>query len=238
MGVTSGRGHEPESDAHGERPSGTRSTVLVAGACGVLMAANAMLVALPSGWDVAAAVAGAVGVLALGRWRGLAWRQMGLGSDTWRSGLRWGGAAAATIAVCYAVILLLPIGRATSNDLAAPAGDSLWVTALLLIPLRTVILEELTFRGVLWGLIERHSGTRWALVGTSVAFGCWHVAPALSLADRTDGAVWLSVLGVITFTGLAGLVLGELRRRSGSVIAPAALHWAANGLGLVAASLA
>ncbi len=202
------------------------------------MAANLLLVALPSGWDVVAAVLGSVGVIAVGRWRDLTWRQMGLGADTWRSGLRWGAAAAAAVAIAYAVILLLPFGRETSNDLAAPAGDSLWLTALLLIPLRTVILEELTFRGVLWGLIERSSGTRWALLGTSVAFGCWHVAPALSLADRTGGATGLSVLGVITFTGLAGMLLGELRRRSGSVIAPAALHWAANGLGLVVASLA
>lgn len=238
MGATSGWGHGPECDTHAERLSGRQSTVLVAGACVVLAAANALLVALPSGWDVAAALGGAVGVLTLGRWRGLAWQQMGLGADTWRSGLRWGVAAAAAIAVGYAVILVLPFGRDTSNDLAAPAGDTLWVTALLLIPLRTVILEELTFRGVLWGLIERRSGTRWALLGTSVAFGCWHVAPALSLADRTEGAVWLSVLGVLTFTALAGVLLGELRRRSGSVIAPAALHWAANALGLVAASLA
>jgi CAAX protease family protein len=214
------------------------SLALVAVASCLLAVVNVFLVALPSGWDVVVAVAGAAGVLALGRGRGLSWRQMGLGSDTWRSGLRWGASAAAAVAVFYAATLLLPFGRETSNDLAAPAGDHLWVTTLLLIPLRTVILEELTFRGVLWGLIERHSGTRWALVGTSVAFGCWHVAPALSLADRTDGAVWLSMLGVIVFTGLAGLVLGELRRRSGSVIAPAALHWAANGLGLVAASLA
>jgi membrane protease YdiL (CAAX protease family) len=29
-----------------------------------------------------------------------------------------------------------------------------------------------------------------------------------------------------------------MRRRSGSVIAPAALHWAANGLGLLAVYLA
>jgi membrane protease YdiL (CAAX protease family) len=223
---------------HEGRLGGTRSTFLVAGASGVLMVANVVLVALPSGWDVAAALAGAVVVLVLGRWRGLAWTQMGLGRGTWRPGVRWGVTAAMTVALCYAAILLLPFGRATSNDLAAPAGDNLWVTTLLLIPLRTVILEELTFRGVLYGLVERCSGTRWALVGTSVAFGCWHLAPAFSLADRTDGAVWLTVLGVFIFTGLAGLVLGDLRRRSGSVIAPAALHWAANSLGLVAASLA
>jgi membrane protease YdiL (CAAX protease family) len=70
-----------------------------------------------------------------------------------------------------------------------------------------------------------------------VAFGCWHVAPALSLTDRTDGGIVISILGVLTFTTLAGLVFGEMRRRSDSVIAPAALHWATNGLGLLAVYL-
>jgi membrane protease YdiL (CAAX protease family) len=206
-------------------------------ACGVLMLINAALVGLPSDWDVLAAVVGSAGVLALGRWRGLSWQQMGLAPETWRSGLRWGAAAVGLVAVFYALVVLLPVTRDVSDDLAAPAGSSVWVTSLLVIPLRTVILEELTFRGVLYGLLERRSGTRWALYGSALAFGCWHVAPALSLADRTDGGVAISVLGVLAFTTLAGLVFGELRRRSGSVIAPAAMHWAANGLGLLAVSL-
>ena len=120
-----------------------------------------------------------------------------------------------------------------ADDVAAPAGTNVWVTALVLVPLRTVLLEELAFRGVLWGFLERSSGQRLALIGTSVAFGFWHVAPALSLADRTDGHVLLSVVGVIIFTTVAGVVLGELRRRSGSVVAPMLLHWASNGLGLI-----
>lgn len=201
------------------------------------MVANLALVALPSGWDVVAAVVCSVGVVALGRARRLTWAQMGLGPGTWSSGLRWGAAAALVVAAFYAVVVALPIGREASSDLAAPTGAHLWVTALLLIPLRTVILEELTFRGVLWGLLERRCGTRWAMFGTAVAFGCWHVAPALSLADRTSSSAGISLLGVLVFTSVAGLVLAELRRRSGSVIAPAALHWAANGLGLVMANL-
>lgn len=212
--------------------------VWVAVACGVFTVGNVALVALPSGWDVAAAVGLAAAILVLGRWLGLSWEQIGLGRASLGSGVRWGALAVVAVALFYAVVVSLPATRDASNDLAAPPGDSIWVTALLLIPLRTVILEELTFRGALWGLLERRFGTWWALGGTSLAFGCWHVAPALSLAERTEGAIAASVLGVLFFTSLAGLVLGELRRRSGSVIAPAALHWAANGVGLVAAHLA
>jgi len=46
----------------------------------------------------------------------------------------------------------------------------------------------------------------------------------------------VSVLGTVLFTGLAGVVFCELRRRSGSLLAPAGLHWATNGLGVLAAT--
>jgi membrane protease YdiL (CAAX protease family) len=38
------------------------------------------------------------------------------------------------------------------------------------------------------------------------------------------------------FTGLAGVVFCELRRRSGSLLASAGLHWATNGLGVLVAA--
>ncbi|HTQ88381.1 MAG TPA: hypothetical protein VMK84_02695 [Streptosporangiaceae bacterium] len=45
------------------------------------------------------------------------------------------------------------------------------------------------------------------------------------------------MLGTVLFTGLAGVVFFELRRRSGSVPAPAGLHGAVNGLGVLAAAV-
>jgi membrane protease YdiL (CAAX protease family) len=39
-------------------------------------------------------------------------------------------------------------------------------------------------------------------------------------------------------TAAAGLVLAELRRRSGSLLAPGLLHWATNGLGYLVGALA
>jgi membrane protease YdiL (CAAX protease family) len=76
-----------------------------------------------------------------------------------------------------------------------------------------------------------------------VLFGLWHVLPSLGLAGDnqavgdavgkgTAGQV-LSVLGTVLFTGLSGVVFCELRRRSGSLLASAGLHWATNGIGVL-----
>ena len=86
-------------------------------------------------------------------------------------------------------------------------------------------------------------------VVSSALFGAWHVLPSLRLhevnpavADRVGTgpvARVLAVAGAVTFTALAGVVLCELRRRSGSLLAPIGLHWAVNGLGvLVSAGVA
>jgi membrane protease YdiL (CAAX protease family) len=44
------------------------------------------------------------------------------------------------------------------------------------------------------------------------------------------------VLGTVLFTAAAGVVFCELRRRSGSLLAPAGLHWAVNGLSVLASA--
>jgi membrane protease YdiL (CAAX protease family) len=114
------------------------------------------------------------------------------------------------------------------------------------IPLSTVIFEEVAFRGVLWGLLEADHGVLVATSVSSVLFGVWHILPALKLA-RTNTAVrgdrdssgtraLLTVLGTVLFTTVAGVLFAELRRRSGSLVAPMVLHWAANGLGVLAAA--
>ena len=82
--------------------------------------------------------------------------------------------------------------------------------------------------------------------GGSLLFGLWHILPSLRLgsANLAVGAALgtnlggriLTSLAVVAFTALAGLLLCELRRRSGSLLAAAALHWATNGLGLLLAA--
>jgi membrane protease YdiL (CAAX protease family) len=45
------------------------------------------------------------------------------------------------------------------------------------------------------------------------------------------------VAGAVLFTAAAGVLLCELRRRSGSLLASAGLHWATNGIGVLLAAV-
>jgi len=190
---------------------------------------------------------GAAGLLAIARWAGLSWQELGLGRGTWRRGLLWALCAIAAVGVVFAVGAALPLTRDAFRDARyrLDLGHAL-LTAFVLIPLGTVLFEEIAFRGVLWGLLRKGRGTVTATVVSSALFGLWHVLPSLHLsADNqaigntvgqgTSGEA-ISVVGTVLFTGLAGVVFCELRRRSGSILASAGLHWATNGLGVLTAA--
>lgn len=76
---------------------------------------------------------------------------------------------------------------------------------------------------------------------TSVLFGLWHILPSLHLAAgnrAVSGATGgensaLVVAATVMLTAFGGLVFGELRRRSGSVLASVGAHWATNALGVL-----
>jgi len=189
---------------------------------------------------------GVLGVIA--RTGGLSAADVGLARSTWGAGLRWGGASAAVVAAGYGVALLIPAARDAVAGSAAGSWPSTLAASLVVIPLATVVPEEFAFRGVLWGLLRRRSGPRVATAVSSALFGVWHVLPALSggaaneavdgvVGGGTAGAV-LRVLGTIVFTGAAGVLLCELRARTGSLLAPIMLHWAVNGLGEIFVKLA
>ena len=182
-------------------------------------------------------------LLWLARLAGLSWAELGLGPGTWRSGLRWAGAVIAVVAVVLAAGAALPLTRAAFRDSRyhLDLAQAL-LTAFVLIPLGTVLLEEVAFRGVLWGLFRRLRGTVAATAASSALFGVWHVLPSLGLAASNEAvgtgrsAQEVTVLGTVLFTAAAGVVFCELRRRSGSLLAPAGLHWAVNGLSVLASA--
>ena len=100
--------------------------------------------------------AGAVGLLAIARWAGLSWRELGLGGGTWRRGLVWASGAIAAVAVVLAAGAAFPLTRAAFRDARYHLGwGHALLTAFVLIPLGTVLFEEVAFRGVLWGLLRR-----------------------------------------------------------------------------------
>ena len=195
-------------------------------------------------------VAAAGLLVVLARRDGCSWTALGLDPGSLGSGLRWAGALVAAVLLGYLVAVALPPTRQAFADTRATSlsGAALLWHLLVRIPLGTALLEELAFRGVMYAMVERRHGVRAAVAGTSLLFGLWHVLPSLGLRRAnavaagvlgagTTGAV-VAVVAATAGTALAGAVFCELRRRSGGLLAPFALHWALNALGLLVAWLA
>ncbi len=187
---------------------------------------------------------GALALIVFARATGLSWAQLGLARRTHAAGLRWGGGVIAVVALVYLVGVLLPSTRSAFLDARyhlPPAGALL--TAFVMIPLGTVLLEEIAFRSVLWGMLSRYARVWQVLVLSSFLFGLWHILPATASAGNEAVAAALVgfgafakvavVAGTVLFTALGGLVAGELRRRSGSLLASVGMHWATNALGVL-----
>lgn len=211
----------------------------------VLAAINVVNHTLYPPWWVRAL--GGAGLLAWARFDGLSWAQLGLARNRLGSGCRWGLGAIGLVAGVYLVGVLFPLTRPGFMDVRydLPLPQVLH-RAFVAIPLGTVLLEELAFRSVLWGVLSRHMSEWRVLVTTSVLFGFWHLIPAVRGGDTNRGvsdAVGAGgsaavVVGTILLTTVGGLVFGELRRRSGSVLASAGAHWATNALGVLFGAVA
>jgi membrane protease YdiL (CAAX protease family) len=204
----------------------------------------------PQHTSLVAGPLGAVLLLLLARLAGLSADDLGLGRGSLARGAAYAGGCICVVGVVYAVALALPATRLAFLDERYMVDPrSAVVTALVVIPLGTVLFQEVTFRGVLWGLVRSGHGPVTATLVSSVLFGLLHVVPSLQI-NRVNPAVAalvglggagqvLAVVGAVCVTGLAGVLLCELRRRSGSLLPPIGLHWATNGLGaLVSASVA
>ena len=230
------------------RPRHRRLIIALAVTLGLLLVVTAVHRLGPAHVGMIVGPVAAVALLILGRRSGLTWEDIGLARRTWRRGLIWGLSAAALVAVVYAVAAVLPATRAAFLDARyhLPPLTSL-VTALIVVPIGTVLLEEVAFRGVILGLIRRHRGTVRGAGFSSVLFGLWHVFPSLHLSSANPAIAAVVGHGMagqvaavalsVAFTAVAGLLFCELRRRSGSLLAGAGLHWATNGLGVVVAML-
>lgn len=230
--------------------SGRRRRVIVALASVVALLAGAKVLIKfgPPHTGLVVGPACALALVAKARWAGLSWEDLGLGRRSLRKGAVYAAIVVVVVAGVYGLGALLPGIRTAVMDMRyhLDTGRAL-VSALLVVPVGTVLLEEVAFRGVLFGLLQRHRGSIWANGFSSGLFGLWHILPSLRLdaANATLGALVgrggagqvLVVGAVVGFTALAGVLLCELRRRSGSLLAAAGLHWATNGLGVLLATL-
>lgn len=182
-------------------------------------------------------------VVATARRCGLSWSDLGLRRDSMRSGARWGGAVAAAVAGAFLVVAVVPGLRGLLDDARVRRLDLVEVVyhALVRIPIGTVLLEEVAFRGALFGALVRVSDPRRAAVVSSVVFGLWHVRPTLGLLNANDIAPDAAaragmVTAAVAFTAVGGLLFCLLRVRSGSTVAPILAHVATNSFGLVASA--
>jgi membrane protease YdiL (CAAX protease family) len=214
----------------------------------VVLAITNLIAHFTTPWaSIATVPAAAVGLLILVRSRGLGWVELGLSREHWKSGAGYALAAVAVVMSVIAIGALVPWTRPMfmNNNYATLSGAL--IASMIIIPLQTVIPEELVFRGVLHGALNRAWGFRGVAAAGSLLFGLWHIATSLGLTSSNvgftrifGGGMFGTVAGVVlavAATGVAGFVFTWLRRRSGSLLAPIALHWSLNGMGALAAAL-
>ena len=175
----------------------------------------------------------AVGLLVLwARSRGLSWEEMGVSTDRRGSAIRWGIGLGVAVPAPLLLVLVLPD---SIGSLADPRGLGDLSTAelayqtLVRIPIGTALCEEVAFRGVLFGVWAKGSGVRNALVGSTIAFGLWHVTPTFELMDGSGLFPSLPLLAVAVVVGVlasavGGLFFAWLRLRTGSIYGPAVTH--------------
>ncbi|MFW3169253.1 CPBP family intramembrane glutamic endopeptidase [Geodermatophilus sp. CPCC 206100] len=230
---------------HGHPAAGRRVVVLAASS--VVLAGtwnNLVLPRLPGPYAVVNGAASAV-LLTAARAAGLTWAELGLARGALPAGARHGGAWAAAVAAAYGTALAVPALRPLLGD-ARTAGltrAQLATQVLVRIPLGTVVWEELVFRGVLPAVLRRLGPPARAEAGAAALFGLWHVRPTLDALAVNGVAPAPAVRGLLVLAGCgatagAGLLFCRLRQRSGSLLAPALLHLAANALGALASAAA
>jgi len=189
----------------------------------------------------------AIGLVAWLRVNGLGWAELGLGRDHWKSGVAYAAGAVLSVLAVIAVGALLPLTRPMFMNQRYATISGALMASMIIIPLQTVIPEELAFRGVLHGALNRAWGFRGVALAGSLLFGLWHIATSLGLTSSNVGfnrvlgggvvGMLAGVVLAVVATAAAGFVFSWLRRRSGSLLAPIALHWSLNGLGALAAAL-
>ena len=212
------RGHDPVRRrrlaliARGRRARLAATVAVVFALAGVNVANHVL------GWDTMwLGPVGAVALLAFARWQGLSGHQLGLARHTHARGIRWGLGVIAVVGLVYLVGILLPMTRTAFLDARyhlPPAGALL--TAFVMIPVGTILLEEVAFRS---GPGASSPAPRmWqVLAGSSLLFGLWHIFPAMASATGNE-AIGSAVSGLGPFAKAA--VVGGHRALHGARWSP------------------
>jgi membrane protease YdiL (CAAX protease family) len=227
------------------RRSNRRVPATVA-ALSLLVAATVLVNLVLPGW--AYPLCGLVVVAALlgvARWSGLRLHTIGLARRHLRRAAIYGLVGLGAIGLVFGIAVAVPGLRGLFGDGRLDTlgiGTLLWVT-LIRIPIGTVLLEEIAFRGVLPALFGAGDRWRWRPVLAAAAlFGLWHAFPSFALTQNATigtafGGVPIIVVAVLTMlaAALAGILLHWWRHTGRGLLAPMLVHLATNSGGVLVA---
>ncbi len=130
------------------------------------------------------------------------WWLAGFGEGQWS--VRWllAGPISGVVGVLLGVVVLVLVGALAAVPSPASDAGTFLLDALLLIGVLAAV-EELAFRGYLFGVLEVRLGHRTTILLTSLAFALFHSRGAL-----TTGVTLLAAF-------VAGIFLGVIRWRGG-----------------------
>jgi uncharacterized protein len=207
-------------------------------------------------------------LVGMARRSGLSWAELGF--ERGRRGAAVGGALFAGVAVVYTAGVALPRTRPLFRDARALGLSRARALeeALVQVPVGTVLLEEVGFRGALYGILRHRHGTAMATALSSALFGLWHILPAIDMAaanpalgeitagdvaaagEVTTGDMDAVEPAAVSGSGVVRVVAGSVvstalagvlfceLRRRNGLAAPSLLHVATNSLGYLFARIA
>lgn len=185
------------------------------------------------------------GLLGVARWSGLRPHSIGLARQHLRRAAIFGLIGLGAIGLVFGIAAAVPGLRGLFGDGRLDTlgvGTLLWVT-LIRIPIGTVLLEEVAFRGVLPALFGAGDCWRWRPVLAAAAlFGLWHAFPSFALTENAAigtavGGVPIVVVAVLTMlaAALGGVLLHWWRHTGRGLLAPMLVHLATNSGGVLVA---
>jgi uncharacterized protein len=185
----------------------------------------------------------------------IAWRggagpvAVGLGIRHWHRPVGVGLLLFGGTALLFALAMIIPSTRTAFFDSRASESGvgTMLFQVLVRIPLGTVVLEEVAFRGALPALMGAAPAIRWRwwpVLGASFLFGLWHILPSIGInnanaavADALGRSQVVTTLLAVGSMVLAGILMCALARLGKGIKTTMLLHWATNSLGYVAAWL-
>lgn len=174
---------------------------------------------------------------------------IGLGIRHWHRPVGVGLLLFGSTALVFALGMIVPATHDAFLD--TRIGDAslpaMLFAVLVEIPLGTVVLEEIAFRGVLPALMGGAPAIRWQwgpVLGASFLFGLWHILPSMGIGNA-NAAVgetigtnpWVTTTAAVLSMTVAGVLMCVMARLGKGIKTTMLLHWATNSLGFFAAWL-